>query len=63
MKHHERTRIIVEMESPNGEIGNIDIEVKCWDNSNVVKLSREETLFVVSTIFNNALKHTKGSKE
>ncbi len=51
------------MESPNGELGNIDIEVKCWDKNNAVKIPREETIFIVSTIFKNALKHIKDCKE
>lgn len=63
MKHHERTRIIVEMESSNGVLGEIDIEVKCWDKNKAVKISRAETLFIVSSIFEKALKYTKGGAE
>ena len=63
MKYHERTRIIVEMESSNGEIGGIDIEVKCWDKNKAIKISKDETLFIVSSIFDKALKYTKGGEK
>lgn len=63
MKQHEQTKITIEMESANGALGDIYIDVKCWDKNKATKLSREEMLLIVSSICERVLKCTNGGKK
>lgn len=59
MKHHERTRIIIEMDSYDGNLGSIYIDVACRDKHTPIKLSQEEVRFVLGSILERCLKNVK----